>query len=108
MTIKNEKAHARIKEIKKELQAIGPMRPGKVSKQKRKDKNGKLYGEYWQLGYTHKMKQRNHYIPVDLVKIVHQQNEEFRRFKKLMEEWVELALFCAQEQLENMKKDLKN
>ena len=107
MTKQIEKAQARIKKIQTELQQIGSMRPGKISKQKRKDKNGNFYGEYWQLGYTYKMKQRNHYVPSDLVKMVATQNEEFKRFKKLIEEWIDLALFCAQQEFEKMKKEIK-
>lgn len=103
MTKQIQKKQKRIKKIQMELQKIGPMRPGKVSKQKRKDKNGNFYGEYWQLGYTFKMKQRNHYVPSDLVEMVTQQNEEYRRFKKLTEEWIGLALFCAHQQFEEMK-----
>ena len=103
MTKQIQKKQNRIKQIQMELQKIGPMRPGKVSKQKRKDKNGNFYGEYWQLGYTYKMKQRNHYVPSDLVEMVTQQNEEYRRFKKLTEEWIGLALICAHQQFEAMK-----
>lgn len=49
-----EKAQQRIEKIKKELLKVGPMRPGRLSQQKRKDRNGNLYGNYWQLGYTYK------------------------------------------------------
>ncbi len=107
MTKQIHKIQARIKQIQLDLQKIGPMRPGKVSKQKRKDKNGNFYGEYWQLGYTYKMKQRNHYVPSELVKMITQQNEEYKRFKKLTEEWIDLALTCAQQQFEEKKSEIK-
>ena len=98
----------RINEIKKEMQSIGPMRPGKLSQQMRKNTKGEEYGSYWQLSYTYKMKSKTLYIPEELVKLVEKQNKEFRRFKDLTEEWINLALFIAQTELEEEKEKLKN
>lgn len=98
------KAQLRIKEIKKELVAIDSMRPGKVTQQQRKDKNGNMYGSYWQLGYTYKMRSRNHYIPEEFVKMIKTQNDTFKKFKSLTEEWVGLALMIAQHEFEKLKK----
>ena len=105
---KKQKAQHRIDKIKNELFEIGPMRPGKLSRQKRKDRNGKLYGEYWQLGYSYKMKSRSHYIPDDLVEVVQAQNLTYRKFKKLTEEWIDLALLIAENDLARAKKKTKN
>ena len=102
-----EKAQQRIVQIKKELLAIGPMRPGRLAQQKRKDRNGKLYGSYWQLGYTYKMKSRSHYVPDNLLKTVREQTDAYRRFKYLTEEWLDLALLIAQDEFEKTKKDIK-
>ena len=101
-----EKAQRRIARIKKELSAIGSMRPGGLTQQKRKDRNGKLYGNYWQLGYTHKMKRHSHYVPDNLIKIVREQTDAYRRFRALTEEWVELALMIAQKEFEWTKEDI--
>ena len=100
-----EKAQQRIARIKKELVGIGSMRPGGLTQQKRKDRNGKLYGSYWQLGFTHKMKRHSRYVPDNLLGIVREQTEAYRRFKALTEEWVELALMIAQNDFERIKKD---
>lgn len=107
MSKQTEKAQRRIEQIKNDLLAIGPMRPGRLAQQKRKDRNGKLYGSYWQLGYTYKMKSRSHYVPDNLIESVRTQTDAYRRFKSLMEEWVELALMIAQEEFEKAKKDVK-
>jgi hypothetical protein len=103
-----EKAQQRIMQIKKDLLAIGPMRPGRLAQQKRKNRNGKLYGSYWQLGYTYKMKSRSHYVPDNLFDTVREQTEAYRRFKSLTEEWLDLALMIAQHEFEQAKSDLKN
>lgn len=101
------KAQRRIEEIKKELLTIGAMRPGKLSPQKRKNKEGKYYGSYWQISYTHNGKSHSHYVPDPLVKQVEAQAEEYRRFKALVEEWVENEIVVNQFFLDEAKKKLK-
>lgn len=107
MSNKILQATKRIVEIKKKMQSIGPMRPGKLSRQVRKNTKGEDYGSYWQLSYTYKMKSKTLYIPEELVPKVTEQNKELRRFKDLTEEWIDLALFLAQTELEEEKKRLK-
>jgi hypothetical protein len=106
MTKQIKKAQERIGKIKKELLEIGPMRPGRLAQQKRKDRNGNPYGSYWQLGYTFKMKARSHYVPDDLIETVRLQTDTYRRFRALTEEWIELALMIAQNEFEAAKKDI--
>ena len=84
------------------------MRPGRLSPQKRKDKDGKDYGAYWQISYTHLGKSHSHYVPEKLVKQIEAQTAEYRRFKKLTEEWVEMEIILCQFFLEEAKKKLKN
>ena len=108
MKTKDDKTARRIGEIKKLIQEIGSMMPGSLSQQQRKDMNGKMYGAYWKLGYTYKMKSRSHYVPDELVKAVRAQNAEFKKFKKLTEEWIELALSAAEKEIGDAKKKLKN
>lgn len=98
----------RIIKLKRELQNIGPMRPGKLSQQIRKNSKGEEYGSYWQLSYTYKMKSKTLYIPKELTSAVQEQNKEYKRFKTLMEEWIDLAHFLADIELEEEKKKLKN
>jgi len=108
MSKKIQKAQRRIEEIKKELSRLGQMRPGKLSRQSRKDRNGKEYGSYWKLGYTYKMKVKSEYIPDQLVEMIQRQNEVFRRFRALTEEWVDLALEIGRFETEREKKNLKS
>ena len=108
MSKKIQTAQHRIEEIKNELCRLGPMRPGKLSQQSRKDRNGRIYGSYWKLGYTYKMKVRSEYIPDKLVEKIQAQNEAFKKFKSLTEEWVRLALRIGQIETERAKKMIKN
>jgi len=48
--------------------------------------------EYWQLSYTHKMKSKTDYVRQDMVKTTQVQVKEFKRFKKLIDEWIDLAI----------------
>ena len=107
MSKKIIRAQQRIEAIKKELLTIGAMRPGRLSPQKRKNKEGKYYGSYWQISYTHLGKSHSHYVPDQLVKQVKAQTDEYRKLKALTEEWVEHEIIVNQFFLEEAKKKLK-
>ena len=70
-----KKIDARIQRVKAQLLALGPMRPGTLTRQ-----------------YTHHMKSRSEYARPKEVAAVRQEIAAFRRFKKLTAAWVELAL----------------
>ncbi len=79
-----------IKSIKRELERIGEMRPGSLSRQYRIPK--KQIGGYYQLSYTHKMKSHTEYVRPRLVKEVRRQIATYKRFKQLTEEWIVLGI----------------
>jgi hypothetical protein len=93
------KTQNKIEAIKNELQTIGKMRPGSLTKQfhKRGDKKW----PYWQLSYMHKGKSKTNYVQAKLVPIIKEEVKEYKRFKKLMEKWIELSIILS---MENMKK----
>ena len=106
MSNKNEaKWQARIKKIQQRLAAMGEMRPGSLSKQynvcgnpncRCKDpENPKKHGPYYQLSYTHKGKSTTEFVKKDMVSEVKQQIRNFREFKKLTEEWIDLSVEIA-------------
>jgi hypothetical protein len=107
MSKKIAKAQQRIEEIKKELLALEAFRPGKLSPQKRKNKEGEYYGSYWQLSYTHLGKSHSHYVPDALIKQVEKQTDEYRRFRALVEDWIENEIIVNQFFLQEAKKKLK-
>lgn len=77
----------RISAIKQALLRVGEMRPGSLSKQTRAGK-----GAYYHLSYTHRMQGHTEYVRAESASEVRRQTETYRRFKRLVEEWVSLAI----------------
>jgi len=92
----------RIEKIKRELQKITEMRPGSLTRQYRipQDK----VGPYYQLSYTHKMKSHTEYVRKECVAEIRKQISHYKRFKKLVQEWVELGIEHSQVQMGKGKK----
>jgi len=84
------KIERQIEEIKKELMGIGEMRPGSLTKQYR-DATEKKW-EFYQISYTHKMKSKTNYVRAYHVADVKEQIKTYKRFKKLVEKWIALAI----------------
>jgi len=80
----------RIKAIKEELMDLDEMRPGSLTVQKRS-----WGGEYYQLSFSHKGKGRTQYVKEDNVETVKNQIANYKRFRELTKEWVDLALQAA-------------
>jgi hypothetical protein len=90
MSTTEKKIVERIARVKRQLNELGPMRPGSISRQYRKPKE-KLQ-PFYQISYTHKMKSRSEYLRKENLAAIRQETANFRRFKKLTEQWVDLAL----------------
>lgn len=85
---------ARIEKIKTELVQVGPMRPGSLSQQFRKPKEKER--PFWQLNYAHGGKTKTEYVrPVNLTR-VQDEIEQYRRFKKLTDQWISTAITLSQ------------
>lgn len=80
----------RIVKIKAKLVALEPMRPGSLTKQYKDPEN--QTGPYYQLSYTRDMKSRTDYIPRNWVREVGRQVRNYKRFKLLTAEWVDLSI----------------
>jgi len=91
-----------IRKIKNELRKLGPMRPGSLSLQYKAPAEKK--GPYYQLSYTHKMKSRTQYVRPEWVDEIRGQIEVYKRFKKLIEEWIELSIDYSQARMKQDKK----
>ena len=81
---------ARIGRIKHELMALGPMRPGSLTRQYRDPKTKKR--PFHQISYTHKGRGRSEYVRLESLVQVRRETANFKRFRKLAEQWVELSL----------------
>lgn len=99
---------ARIEQIKQELAALGPMRPGSISEQYNvcgnprcvcKDpEHPKKHGPYFQLSYTHQGKSTTEFVRSENLAEMRRQVDAYHTFKALTKEWVELSLKIAKEQ----------
>ena len=94
MSKKITQLQARIERIKQELIALGPMRPGSLSRQYRDpETKGRAFH---QISYTHKGRGRSEYVRWENLAQIRRETANFRRFRKLTEQWVELSLKASQ------------
>ncbi len=81
----------RIERIKAELVELPPvLRPGSLTRQYANPSEKK--GAYWQVSHTLRMRSQTEYVKPVCVSQVRNQIAAYKKFKKLMEEWVELGL----------------
>lgn len=96
----------RIAQIKSQLQAQGPMRPGSLSRQYNvcgkpgcRCKDPKLprrHGPYYQLNYVYRGKKTSKFIRSEVLKQVQAELANYKKFRRLTELWIGLALNLAQ------------
>ena len=101
-----EKIEEKIRAIRQELDGIREMRPGSVSKQY-KNREAKS-GAYYQLSYTYDMKSCSQYIRPDQVREIRRQTAEYRRFKQLVDLWIDLSIEHSQIKIKLREKDTRN
>jgi len=97
---------ARIVQVKRQLQAQGPMRPGSLSRQynvcgkpgcRCKDpKHPRRHGPYYQLNYVYRGKKTSKFIRREVLKQVQAELANYKKFRRLTEQWIGLALNLAQ------------
>ena len=80
----------RIDRIKRALLGIGPMRPGSLTRQYKDPQHST--GAYWQISYTRQMKSRTEYVRKEHVKEVRRQTVTHKRFKRLVDQWIDLSI----------------
>lgn len=99
----------KLEKIKSELLGIEEMHPGSISKQfnicgnpncKCKDKvDPKKHGPYYQLSFVHKGRSSSRFIKKECLAEIKLQTQNYKRFKKLVDEWKILATDLSQEKL---------
>ena len=112
--MKEKTIEKQIERIKKELQTIGPMRPGSLSKQYSSctkegckcvdPDNPQKHGPYYQLSYVYKGKSTSRFIRPAFVRDIEKQLVNYKKFKKLTGEWLELAVRHSTSKLEALRK----
>jgi hypothetical protein len=106
-----EALQRRIKEIQRELADLGPMRPGSLSEQynvcgtagcRCKDpKKPQKHGPYYHLNYTWRGRSRTEFVKAEDVGLVGEQLSNYKRFRELTNEWVDVSLELARLKKEN-------
>lgn len=94
ISAKVKQLEERVLRIKARLDELGPMRPGSISRQYRNPEERKT--PYHQISYTHRMKSRTEYLRAENLKAVRKEVENFRKFRKLVDEWTDVALRLSQ------------
>ena len=94
-----------INQIKQHLFELGEMRPGSLSVQYnvcgnpackcKHPQNPEKHGPYNQLSYTFKGKSRTEFVKQDMVAQTKRQLENYKTFKRLTAQWVELSVELA-------------
>jgi hypothetical protein len=94
MSAQLEEMNRRIQRIKRELWEFGPMRPGSISRQYRRPKEQER--PFYQLSYTHRMRSHSEYVRPENLDSLRREIAAFKRFRKLINQWVDLALRASQ------------
>ena len=113
-TLHLQQFEAQIQQIKRQLLALGDMRPGSLSRQYnvcgkagcrcKAAPNPKRHGPYYQLIYVHRGKSTSQFIRPAMLKTVKGQIANYKTFRKLTQRWIELALKTAKLKLAVAKK----
>jgi hypothetical protein len=94
MSTQLERTEEKIARVKQELFALGPMRPGSISRQYRLPKEKER--PFYQISYTHRMRGRSEYIRPENLKTLTRETANFKRFKTLLKRWIALSLKTSQ------------
>lgn len=93
------KINDEIEAVKRELIAIGDMRPGNLNRQFRKPKE-KL-GEYFQLNYTFKGRTKTEHVRKENIPTIESELDAYQRSKELYLKWVELSIQASRLRIKN-------
>jgi hypothetical protein len=66
------------------------MRPGSLTRQYKDPQH--QAGAYWQISYTRRMKSRTEYVRKECVKDIRRQTVNHKRFKRLVDQWIDLSI----------------
>lgn len=103
----------KIEKIKNKLVLIQEMRPGSLSKQYSvcgkpncrcvDPKTPKKHGPYYQLSYVYNGKNTSRFIQAPYYQQVKREVENHKKFKRLVDQWIGLALQYSEERISQEK-----
>src|SRR5205823_13810747 len=85
-----QQGERRVERVKTVLVEKGRFRPGSLARQYKDPQ--RHAGAYWQISYTRRMKSRTEYVRREWVKDVRRQIASHKRFKSLVEQWIDLSI----------------
>ena len=94
MSTQLERMENQIACVKQQLLALGPMRPGSISRQYRLPKQKQR--PFYQISYTHRMRGRSEYVRPENLQTLIRETTTYKRFKALIDRWIDLALKASQ------------
>jgi len=98
-----------IEAIKRQLVAIGDLRPGSLSKQynvcgnpncRCKEDPPRKHGPYYQLSFTRKGRSQTQFVKKAHVATVKKQMRNYGRLRSLVDRWIELSTQVCQRKVE--------
>ena len=100
--MKPQQIKHQIEELKKRLTELGPLHPGSLGEQYNvcgtpgcqcKDpKNPRRHGPYYQLSFTWQGKSSTRFVRLERLAEMRRKVENYKRFRELVNEWVDLAV----------------
>lgn len=102
----------RIDRIKRDLQALGDLRPGSLSEQYNvcgvegchcKASPPKKHGPYYQLSFTRKGKSTSRFVRREEVSVVRRQLKNYAKLRALVDDWIDAAMELAALRLEQQR-----
>ena len=102
----------RIERIKRDLQALGDLRPGSLSEQynvcgvegcRCKASPPKKHGPYYQLSFTRKGKSTSRFVRREEVAVVRRQLKSYVKLRALVDEWIDAAMELSTLRLEQQR-----
>ena len=101
----------KIQTLKAQLLELGPMRPGSLSPQYnvcgkagcrcKEPQNPRRHGPYFQLNYVYQGKKKSQFIRRENLKVVRAELATYKKFRKLTDQWIGLALQAAELRLKS-------
>lgn len=107
---------AEIEKIKKELTAIGDLRPGSLSRQynvcgtpncRCKQDPPRKHGPYYQLSFTRRGRSRTKFVKKHQVAAVRKQLKNYARLRKVVDRWIDLSTELCQLRLEQDERPVR-
>ena len=99
---------SRIRKIKQEITALGPLRPGTLSQQfnvcgkpgcRCKATPPQKHGPYYQLSFTWQGRSSSHFVRRVDLKTAEKELQNYRKLRELVDDWVTLGMELSQLQL---------